>query len=47
MLDRVEALMLINGAGGYEEFVADLNAISERYKTLLAQHHGRSKHAKG
>jgi hypothetical protein len=43
MIDQVEALILVNGVGRYQALANDLNAIAERYKTLLAQHLGRNK----
>jgi hypothetical protein len=43
IVDRIEALALVNGVADYEAFVRELNAILERYKNLLAQHQGRSK----
>jgi hypothetical protein len=43
IVDRIEALALVNGVADYEAFVRELTAILERYKNLLAQHQGRSK----
>jgi hypothetical protein len=43
MVDRVEALVEVNGAADYETFIRELNAILERHKNLLAQQQGRNK----
>jgi hypothetical protein len=43
ILDRIEALILINGSDAYESFVRELNAVTERYKHILAQNKGERK----
>jgi hypothetical protein len=43
ILDRIEALALINGTDAYESFIKELNAVSERYKNILAQEKGERK----
>ncbi|MDR2469669.1 MAG: DUF6261 family protein [Tannerella sp.] len=43
LLNHVEASIVINGLTGYEAFVHEMNAISERYKALLARSAGRRK----
>lgn len=42
MLDRLDALMLINGDEVYAPFVNELNARSLRYENILAQRKGRA-----
>ncbi|MDR1592839.1 MAG: DUF6261 family protein [Prevotellaceae bacterium] len=44
LLDMVEALVLVNGEANYEELIRELNAISERYKHILAQEIGEDRH---
>jgi hypothetical protein len=41
ILDMVEALAAVNGAEPYQPFIDELNAVSERYKNLLAQASGK------
>jgi hypothetical protein len=43
MLNRVEALVEVNGIANYEAFIRELNAIMERHKNMLAQRQGRNK----
>jgi hypothetical protein len=43
MVDRIEALVMVNGAASYEAFIRELNAVLERYKNMLAQRQGRAK----
>jgi murein L,D-transpeptidase YcbB/YkuD len=43
MLNMIDALATVNGTGNYEAFIKELNAVSERYKNLLAQSAGRRK----
>jgi hypothetical protein len=43
ILNMLDALIMVNGASQYEAFVNELNAVSERYKTQLAQSAGRRK----
>jgi hypothetical protein len=43
MIDRIEALVMVNGAASYEAFIRELNAVLERYKNMLAQRQGRAK----
>ncbi|MDR1553515.1 MAG: DUF6261 family protein [Prevotellaceae bacterium] len=43
ILDRIEALSLVNGAAAYESFISELNTVSERYKNILAQEKGERK----
>jgi len=40
--DRLDALMLINGASSYEAFVRELNARVDRYNDIIAQRKGRN-----
>ncbi|MDR1198578.1 MAG: DUF6261 family protein [Prevotellaceae bacterium] len=40
IFDRIEALALVNGADAYEGFMRDMNAVSERYKNIMAQEKG-------
>jgi len=42
ILDRLDALMLINGSGQYESFVNSLNTRIERYSNIIAQRKGRA-----
>jgi hypothetical protein len=41
ILDLLEALIRVNGADTNKAFIAELNALSEKYKDLLAQEAGR------
>jgi hypothetical protein len=41
ILDHVEALAAVNGEAAYAPFISELNAVSERYKNILAQQAGR------
>ena len=41
MVDRLDALMLINGEEAYEPFVRELNARVDRYNDIIAQRRGR------
>jgi hypothetical protein len=43
ILNMLDSLITVNGASQYEPFVNELNAVSERYKTQLAQSAGRRK----
>lgn len=43
ILDQLDALALVNGAADYDPFIAELNAVSERYKNILAQEKGQRK----
>jgi hypothetical protein len=43
LLNQVDALVLVNGSANYDAFIAALNAISERYKNILAQEAGMRK----
>jgi hypothetical protein len=43
LVDRIEALVLLNGAASYEAFIRELNAVLERYKNMLAQRQGKAK----
>ena len=43
ILDRIEALALVNGIDAYEAFIKELNAVSERYKNIMAQEKGDRK----
>jgi hypothetical protein len=45
IIERLDALMLINGAATYEPFVRELNARVDRYNNIFAQRKGRN--AKG
>jgi hypothetical protein len=47
LLNQVDALVLVNGSANYDAFIAALNAISERYKNILAQEAGMRKKEKG
>ncbi|MDR2125496.1 MAG: DUF6261 family protein [Prevotellaceae bacterium] len=40
IFDRLEALALLNGTDGYENFIKELNALTERYKQIAAQEKG-------
>jgi len=42
MLDRLDALMLINGEEKYAPFVKELNTRTERFENLLAQRQGKN-----
>jgi hypothetical protein len=42
IINRIDALMLINGDTNYESFVRELNTRVERYNTILAQRKGRN-----
>ncbi|MDR1984628.1 MAG: DUF6261 family protein [Prevotellaceae bacterium] len=39
--DRIEALILVNGATAYASFVDELNAFIKRYNDIVAQRQGR------
>ena len=41
LLNRIEAYVVINGITEYEAFIHEMNAITERYKALLARSAGR------
>jgi hypothetical protein len=41
ILDLLEALIRVNGAGTNKAFIAELNVVMERYKDILAQEAGR------
>ncbi|MDR1562804.1 MAG: DUF6261 family protein, partial [Dysgonamonadaceae bacterium] len=43
IFEQVEALATVNGAGDYEAFIKELNAVLERYKLIQAQEKGRRK----
>lgn len=43
LLNQMEALILVNGTGSYEDFINELNAVSERYKNIVAQGKGARK----
>jgi hypothetical protein len=43
LLNQIDALVLVNGSANYDAFIAALNAISERYKNILAQEAGMRK----
>jgi hypothetical protein len=40
MIDQLEALIKVKGMAGYEDFVKEINAVTERYKRILAQEGG-------
>jgi gas vesicle protein len=40
MIDQLEALIKVKGIAGYEDFVKEINAVTERYKRILAQEAG-------
>ncbi|MGE0079354.1 MAG: DUF6261 family protein [Bacteroidales bacterium] len=42
IVERIEALILINGTAGYEEFVRELNVRIEKFNSLLAMRRGRN-----
>lgn len=42
IIERLDALMLINGAATYEPFVRELNARVDRYNDIFAQRKGRN-----
>jgi hypothetical protein len=42
MLDLLEALAMVNGAEKYTTFIAELNAITQRYENILAMQKGRN-----
>ncbi|MGE0079554.1 MAG: DUF6261 family protein [Bacteroidales bacterium] len=42
IVERIEALMLINGTAEYDEFVRELNARIEKFNSLLAVRRGRN-----
>ena len=42
-LNFIEALVMVNGLSQYDTFIKELNAISTRYKNLLAQAEGKRK----
>jgi hypothetical protein len=46
MLNMLDALVLVNGEASYKVFIAELNAVSERYKNILAQEAGVKKKGK-
>jgi hypothetical protein len=41
ILDRIEALVEVNGIATHEAFIRELNAVSERYKNRLSNDAGR------
>jgi len=43
MLNMLEALALVNGDAPYSGFITEFNALSERYKNILAQEQGMRK----
>jgi hypothetical protein len=43
MLNMIDALVLINGEANYTAFIAELNAVSKRYRDVLAQQAGARK----
>jgi hypothetical protein len=47
ILDRIDALILINGDSAYAPFVKELNIRVERYSDIIAQRKGRSAKRKG
>jgi hypothetical protein len=46
IFDREESLINVHGEADYRAFIAELNAVMERYKDLLAQEAGRHHHIK-
>jgi hypothetical protein len=40
MIDQIEALIKVKGIAGYEDFIREINAVTERYKRILAQEAG-------
>ncbi len=45
VIDRIEALILINGDDNYIDFVIQLNVRIEKYNTIIAQREGRAANA--
>jgi hypothetical protein len=43
MIDQLEALIKVKGMAGYEDFIKETNAVTERYKRILAQEGGNRK----
>jgi hypothetical protein len=43
ILNQIDALALVNGAANYTAFINALNAVSERFKNILAQEAGTRK----
>jgi glutathionyl-hydroquinone reductase len=42
LIDRLNALVLINGIEGYENLISDINTRFEKYEHILLQRQGRS-----
>lgn len=42
IIDRVDALVIVNGLENYESFIKELNQRIESYNLMLAQRHGRT-----
>jgi len=47
IIEKINALTIINGSGTYAEFVRELNTRIEKYQILLAQRKGRNKKKAG
>jgi hypothetical protein len=43
ILNQLDAIVLVNGITDYEAFINELNAVSERYRNILAQEKGARK----
>jgi hypothetical protein len=41
IIERIEALQIVEGEANYKEFIVQLNGIIEKYRNLLAQREGR------
>jgi hypothetical protein len=46
IIDRINAILLINGPTGYENFVNEVNARFSKYQLILAQRQGRAAKSK-
>lgn len=46
ILDMLDALILVNGAEEYKNFIQEMNAVSDRYKNQMSQSEGRRKAVK-
>ena len=43
IVERINALVIVDGLADYEEFIRTLNAIIEKYNNIMAQRHGKGK----